>query len=132
MMRWKKLAKAGKWYYSIPYLKCEGGPKLKTFFGGFFIDQKILEASGIKHPIKLEYYKRINEDEIFELNKAKYGISIIKTEYVNNQVKVEEKCIKYLTNDEKRADYLLTTLKDNYVTPVGLEDVISDLSKQIL
>lgn len=126
------LAKAGKWYYSIPYRKCEGGAKLKIFFGGVFIDQKILEASGIKHPIKLEYYKRINEDEIFELNKAKYGVSIIKTEYVNNQVKVEEKCIKYLTNDEKRANYLLTTLKDNCVTPVGLEDVISDLSKQIL
>lgn len=126
------LAKAFKWYYSIPYVKKERGPKLKIFFGGVFIDQKTLEVSGIKHPMKLEYYKRINEDEFFELNKAKYGVSIIKTEYDNNKVRTEEKCIKYLTNDEKRANYLLTTLKENCVTPVGLEDVISDLSKQFL
>ncbi len=105
---------------------------MKLFFGGVFIDQRTLEASGINHPVKLEYYKRINEDEIFELNKAKYGVSIIKTEYDNNRVKTEEKCIKYLTNDEKRANYLLTTLKENFVTPIGLDDVISDLSKQIL
>ena len=99
---------------------------MKTFFGGVFIDKETLEASGIYHPIKLEYYKRINQEENIESNKPKYGVSIVKTEYKNEKTKVEEKGLKYLTNDEKRIDFMLKLLKENYVTPIGLEDIISD------
>lgn len=60
---------------------------MKTFFGGNFIKEEMLSEAGIYHPIKLEYYKRINEDEI---------------------------------------------LKENYVTPIGLEDVICDYAKEIM
>ena len=105
---------------------------MTTFFGGVFLNHETLAAAGINHPIKLEYYKKINEDELFQINKAKYGISIVKTEYEQGRIKVEEKGIKYLTNDEKRANYLLNLLKENYVTPIGLDDVICDFSKQIL
>ena len=105
---------------------------MTTFFGGVFIDQETLETSGINHPIKLEYYKRINEDELFEENKAKYGVNIVKTEYTNEQTIVEQKGIKYLTNDETRANYLLKILKENFVTPIELDEIVSDLSKQLL
>ena len=105
---------------------------MKIFFGGVFVDQKTLKTAGIEHPIKLEYYKRINEDEIFEINKAKYGVSIVKTEYGYDDTKIEEKSIRYLTNDENRANYLLDILKENCVTPVSLDEVVCDLSKQIL
>lgn len=105
---------------------------MTTFFGGGFVNQETLDAAGINHPIKLEYYKKINEDELFEIDKAKYGISIVKTEYQNGRTKVEERGIKYLTNDEKRANYVLKMLKENNVTPIGLEDVICDFSKQVL
>lgn len=74
---------------------------MKTFFGGNFIKEEMLSEAGIYHPIKLEYYKRINEDEILKENKAKFGICIIKTEYKTKEKIIEEKEIKYLTNDEK-------------------------------
>ena len=45
---------------------------MKTFFGGNFIKEEMLSEAGIYHPIKLEYYKRINEDEILKENKAKF------------------------------------------------------------
>lgn len=99
---------------------------MKTFFGGVFINKETLENAGINHPIKLEYYKRINEDELFKNNKSKYGISIVKTEYKDENTKVEEKEVKYLTNDERKVEYILDVLKENYVTPIGLKDVLND------
>ena len=105
---------------------------MTTFFGGVFIDQKTLETAGINYPIKLEYYKRINEDEFFKENAAKYGVNIVKTEYKQDKTIVEQKCIKYLTNDETRANYLLKILKENFVTPIELDEIVSDFSKQLL
>ena len=52
---------------------------MKTFFGSVFIEKEKLDEAGIKYPIKLEYYKQINEDEISTYQKPKYGIEIIKT-----------------------------------------------------
>ena len=102
---------------------------MKTFFGGNFIKEEMLSEAGIYHPIKLEYYKRINEDEILKENKAKFGICIIKTEY-----KTKEKALeKENTNiEEKRVNQVLNMLKENYVTPIGLEDVICDYAKEIM
>jgi len=101
---------------------------LKTFFGGIFIEKKKLEEAGIYYPIKLEYYEHINNEE---KNKSKYGIGIIKTEYKENVV-VEEKDIKYLTNDENKAIDMLQLFKNNEVTPISAEDVIQDYAKIIL
>ncbi len=104
-----------------------GKLKLKTFFGGVFIKKESLVEAQIYHPIKLEYYKRINEDEIIGNKNAKYGISIVKTEYIQNTTKTESKELKYLSNDENKIEKLLNILKENEVTPIGVEDVISDL-----
>ena len=73
---------------------------MRTFFGGTFIEKEKLEEAGIKYPIKLEYYKEINEDDI-NSGKEKYGIRIVKTEYLPDNLKVETKNIKYVTKDEK-------------------------------
>ena len=104
---------------------------MKTFFGGIFIKKEKLQEAGIYHPIKLEYYKNIIEDDITN-NKAKFGISIIKTEYINENTKVEEKHIRYLTNDERQANNILKLFKDNEVTPIGADDVIQEYAKSIL
>ena len=105
---------------------------MKTFFGGIFIGKEKLEEAGIYHPIKLEYYKYTNSDNIMDKNKSKYGISIIKTEYKEQEKYVEEKSIKYLTNDENTANNILQLFKNNEVTPIGAEDVIQDYAKSIL
>lgn len=100
---------------------------MRTFFGSAFINKEKLEEAGIEHPIKLEYYKQINEDEINSHGKAKYGIHIIKTEYIPDNLKIETKSIKYVTNDELEEDKILNIFKENQVTPINSEEVILDL-----
>lgn len=102
---------------------------MKTFFGGTFIEKEKLEEAGIDHPIKLEYYKEINEDDISS-GKAKYGISIVKTEYIPDNLKVETKNIKYVTNDELEENRILNIFKENQVTLINSEEVISDILKK--
>ena len=99
---------------------------MRTFFGGSFIDKEKLEEAGINHPIKLEYYKEINEDDI-NSGKEKYGIQIVKTEYIPDNLKIETKSIKYVTNDELEENKILNIFKENQVTPINSEEVILDL-----
>lgn len=105
---------------------------MKTFYGSTFIRKEILEEEKIDYPIKLEYYKIINEDEIYKGNSTKFGINVIKTEYRKDEPKVEKNEIKYLSNDEQKVNEILDLLKKNEVTPVALEDVIIDVSKEKL
>lgn len=100
---------------------------MKIFYTSTFIKKEELEEAGIKYPIKLEYYKIINEDEIMKGEKARFGIKVIKTEYINNNTKTEEKEITYLSNDEKKIEEILTLFKENEVTPISVEDIIYDL-----
>lgn len=101
---------------------------MKTFFGGTFIENSKLKNEGINHPIKLEYYKTINEDEITKQKKAKYGIQVIKTEYEDEKVNITEKEIRYLTNDEMLLERILNVFKNNEVTPIAVEDLIKEIS----
>lgn len=105
---------------------------MKIFFSSTFIKKEILKEARINHPIKLEYYKIINEDEMIKQEKPKFGIGVVKTEYIEKNIKVENKIIKYLSNDEKRIEEILKIFKENEVTPIGVTDVISDLSKKLI
>jgi len=105
---------------------------MKIYFGSIFIQRDTLKEEGINYPIKLEYYKIINEDEMIKSKKAKFGISIEKTEYIENNIKVEKEIMKYISNDEQKINEILMILKDNEVTPISMQDVIYDLSKQLL
>ena len=98
---------------------------MKTFFGGVFMDKDELRREGILYPIKLEYYKikdLKSKNDIF-------GVEIVKTEYLNEEVKVERASIDKLTNDENIENSILSILKRNEVTPISLKDVIQDLAK---
>lgn len=103
---------------------------MRIFFSSIFMEKELLEEAGIYHPIKLEYYKIINEDEVIKQEKAKFGINIVKTEYKKEDIKIENKKIQYLSNDERKIEEILALLKENGVTPIAVEDVLSDFSKK--
>lgn len=104
---------------------------MKTFFDGIFISKEHLNEAGIKFPIKLEYYKTTREEssKIARENENKYGIEIVKTEYREGNVRVETKEINNVANNIKDQEKILTLLRDNEVTPIGVEDVLEDLLK---
>ena len=99
---------------------------MKTFYSSTFIKKEELP-----YPIKLEYYKIINEDEIMKGEKARFGIKVVKTEY-REKPKVEEKEITYLSNDEKRIEEILDIFKRNEVTPISVEEIIYDFWKSTI
>ena len=102
---------------------------MNIFYGGTFIKKDELEEAGINYPIKLEYYKIINEEVLTKNKNTKYGIKVVKTEYIKDDIKVEDETIKYLSSDEQKVEEILNTLKNNEVTPIAIKDVISDISK---
>ncbi|MEE0865275.1 MAG: DUF6514 family protein [Clostridia bacterium] len=104
---------------------------MNAFFGSIFIEKEKLREAGVEYPIKLEYYKIINEDEFINRENAKYGIKIVKTEYKKNNTKIEDKTIRYLSNNEQRVEDILSLFKRNEVTPVCAKDIIYDFSKEV-
>ena len=99
---------------------------MKNFFGSIFINRDELLEAGINYPIKVEYYKITNEPE--KENKLLYGIQVIKTEY-KDKIGVEQNRIEHITNDESEITKMLNLIKENEVTPIGLEDVIIEIKK---
>ena len=99
---------------------------MKNFFGSIFINRDELLDAGINYPIKVEYYKITNEPE--KENKLLYGIQVIKTEY-KDKIGVEQNRIEHITNDESEITKMLSLIKENEVTPIGLEDVIIEIKK---
>ena len=102
---------------------------MKNFFGSIFINRDKLQEAGIDYPIKVEYYKIINEEEKVKENKLIYGIQIIKTEY-RDKIGVEQEKIEHITNDENEITEILDLVKENEVTPVGLEDVVLEIKSR--
>ena len=68
----------------------------------------------------------INEDKFVNENNSKYGIKVVKTEYLDNDIITENKEIKNLSNSEQRTNEILETLKRNEVTPIGVQDIMQD------
>ena len=102
---------------------------VKNFFGSIFINRDELQEAGINYPIKVEYYKIINEEEKRNQDKLIYGIQIIKTEY-KDKIGIEQHKLENITNDEKEITKMLSLIKENEVTPVGLEDVILEIKNR--
>ena len=101
---------------------------VKSFFGSIFINRDKLEEAGINYPIKVEYYKIINAEKTKQ-NKLIYGIQVIKTEY-KDKIGVEQEKIEHITNDENEISRILSLMKENEVTPIGLEDVILEIKNR--
>ena len=85
---------------------------MKNFFGSIFINRDELSEAGINYPIKVEYYKIIDEDKKDNKDKLIYGIQVIKTEY-RDKIGVEQNKIEHLTNDEKEITQMLGLVKEN-------------------
>ena len=128
-MRQKRLAISKIKYYIRYYRQKERGMNVKNFFGSIFINRDELKEAGIDYPIKVEYYKITNEEEKIKENKLIYGIQIIKTEY-KDKIGVEQEKIEHITNDENEISRILSLMKENEVTPIGLEDVILELKSR--
>ena len=101
---------------------------MKTFFGGIFLDENRLNEEGIEYPIKIEYYKTVAGKENVE---NKYGIEIVKTEYKKGNTNIERNNVPNITNSTEEADKILTLLKNNEVTPIGMQDVLEDLKLEL-
>ena len=107
----------------------KGGDNLKNFFGSIFINRNELEEAGINYPIKVEYYKITNEEEKIKQNKLIYGIQIIKTEY-KEKIGIEQNKVEHITNDDGEIAKILSVIKENEVTPIGLEDVVLEIKSR--
>lgn len=100
----------------------------RIFYGDVILGENELRESSTKYPIKLEYYKRKTKrmsfnNEAYEI----YGIEIVKKEYQEKQINLENKTIENVTKNEKLLNKIIKMLKDNTVTPMGLSDVLHDL-----
>ena len=104
--------------------KKKGDIIVKIFYGGTFIEKNKLQEAGICYPIKLEYYKTIYDN--------KFGIQIIKTQYIGKKVDIEKKDINYITSNEGEINNILNLFKQNQVTPLGAIDVLKDLKFQTI
>ena len=93
---------------------------MNNFFGSIFINRDKLREVGIDYPIKIDYYKVTNE--------LMYGVKVIKTEY-RDKIGVEHEEITQITNNEPEINNILSIIKQNEVTPVGLKDVIVEIKK---
>lgn len=91
----------------------------KNFFGSIFIDQTILKNCYIFHPIQLEYYILEDDDN--------YGLQVIKTEYFENKSSIEENSLFNVTDNKNQIEYILNLLKNNSVTPIAINDILSDI-----
>lgn len=96
---------------------------MKTFFDGVFIDGERLKEAGIEYPIRLEYFITTLEENV----KKKFGIQIVKTEYLNTKVNVEIKQMNGIFENIEEVDKVLEILKNNEVTPIGVEDVLQEI-----
>lgn len=98
---------------------------MRKFYGGFFISRERLLEENKRNPIKIEYYEISKENNY----KSYYGIEIVKTEYMENEILRENTIIENITEDEKIEDEILEIFKRNEVTPISANDIIEDLIK---
>ena len=97
----------------------------KSFFGKTVIDSSDSEELSEDEKIELEYYETHN---MVAKNEIKYGIEVIKKKDKNEKFNIESKIINNISNEEKGVNRLLEILMINKVTPITVDDIISDIS----
>lgn len=96
---------------------------MRKFYADVILNKDELKESD-SNRIELEYYKlakNIKKDEKL------FGIEIVKTEYLDDKKLKESENIYNVTSNEGVIDNLLSILKENQVTPVGLNDVVDEI-----
>lgn len=97
----------------------------KSFFGRTIIDSSDSEDLKLNEKIELEYYGTRNLTEKYE---RKYGIEVVKKKEKSEKFNIESKIVNNISNEEKVINKLLEVLMLNKVTPVAVDDIISDIS----
>lgn len=100
---------------------------MKTFFDSIFISGSVADEEA-EYPMKLEYYKTIENKENVEV---KYGIEVVKTEFINGKVNVESELLNNITNNQEEIEKILTLFKNNLVTPFGIQDILDEVLMQL-
>ena len=97
----------------------------KSFFGRTIIDSSDSDELRDCEKIELAYYETHN---LAEKNERKYGIEVIKKKDEKEKFNIETKVINNISNEEKDVNKLLEILMINKVTPITVDDIISDIS----
>lgn len=97
----------------------------KSFFGRTVIDSSDSEDIGCDEKIELEYYETHNLAQKYE---RKYGIEVIKKNEKSEKFNIESKIVNNISNEENEINKLLEILMLNKVTPISVDDIISDIS----
>lgn len=95
----------------------------KSFFGRTMINSSDSEEKESIEEIELEYYETRNFNEE---NKREYGIEVIKKKKQNERFNIESKIVNNISNEEKVINKLLEVMLNNKVTPITVDDIISD------
>lgn len=96
---------------------------MRKFYADVVLNKDELKESD-SNRIELEYYKIAKN---VKRNQRTYGIEIIKTEYFNGKKLKESENIYNVTTDEGVVDNLLNILRENKVTPIGLDDAVDEI-----
>ena len=100
---------------------------VRKLYGETTIGGQDLDFERRNSSIHLKYYKTKNK--ISWKNTKKYGIEIIKEE-INGNNKTKEKSTAYeLSDNEQLIDKLLKLFVKNKVTPITINDILTDLHK---
>ncbi len=102
---------------------------VREFYGEAIIDDKDTEELNLGERIKLEYYKTISKLFTNEGRKT-YGIGIVEKIKKAGLERLESKEIHNILIEEKQIENLLKILVANKVTPIALDDVLTDLIKE--
>ena len=97
----------------------------KSLFGRTIIDSSDSDEINDNEIIELEYYETHN---FAEKNGRKYGIEVIKKKEMNEKFNIESKIVNNISNEEIEINRLLEILMLNKVTPISVDDIISDIS----
>ena len=96
----------------------------RKIYGRAVIDSSKSDEIEGSWRIELEYYN-LKEENC--LNNKNYGIEIVKKRIENEIMNIENKIVSNIFREEQEANKLLQILMENKVTPISVDDVISDL-----
>lgn len=99
---------------------------LKTLCGKAVIDSSNSKEIKDDHKIEIEYYTT-KQSLLFRKKSKPYGIEVVKKDIERNRIDVERTVVNNICGLEKDVKNLVNLFVVNKVTPMSVEDIISDL-----
>lgn len=100
-----------------------------TYYGATLLREENA-AETTSNKITLEYYSMEKQMDTQAEETTLYGITIVKKEYNNKDIKFEKKTVEKVSSNKNIVMKIIRLLKDYKVTPIELEEVLEDLLKQ--